>query len=300
MTSSEWSDFRYFLAVSRAGSLSGAARELHVNQSTVGRRLAALEASFGVRLFDRTPEGYALTAAGENVRAEVEQLEGGFLAIERKLSGGDARVSGVVWLATTELIATVFVTPHLARLKSIYPELSIELATGSPAVDLSRREADLSVRIGPQPKQPNLIVCQIGVLYSSLYAASSYLAARRSTPFRAGLRGHSVVGFTGPLATSEIGRWLDAQAREAEVVFRASTVRAIHDVVVAGLGIGAVPCALAERDLKRIRLGAPVASRVWTVVHEDLNRSGRVRAVLEFMRDVIRESEWMKPPRKRR
>ena len=126
MTMSEWSDFRYFLAVSRVGSLSGAARELQVNQSTVGRRLLALEASFGVRLFDRTPEGYALTAAGETIRSEVERLEEGFLGVERKLSGGDARVSGVVRLATSETLASVFVTPNLARLKSIYPELSIE------------------------------------------------------------------------------------------------------------------------------------------------------------------------------
>src|SRR5688572_26660614 len=119
MTTSEWSDFRYFLAISRVGSLSGAARELHVNQSTVGRRLFALEASFGVRLFDRTPEGYALTAAGETIRSEVERLEEGFLGIERKLSGSDARVSGVVRLATSETLASVFVSPHLARLKSI-------------------------------------------------------------------------------------------------------------------------------------------------------------------------------------
>src|SRR5262245_50270245 len=255
-SSSEWSDFRYFLAISRAGSLSGAARELHVNQSTVGRRLLALEASFRVRLFDRTPDGYALTAAGETIRAEVERLEEGFLAVERKLSGGDARVSGVVRLATTELIATVFVTPHVARLKSIHPELSIELSTGSPAVDLSRREADLAVRIGPQPKQPNLVVGNVGELQSGLYAAPTYLAAHRGTPFRRGLRGHSVVGFTGPLARAEIGRWLDAQATEAEVVFRASTVRAIHDAVLAGLGMSALPGALAERELTRIRRGS--------------------------------------------
>ncbi len=299
MTKSEWSDFRYFLAIARVGSLSGAARELHVNQSTVGRRLLALEASLGVRLFDRTPEGYVLTAGGESVRAEVERLEEGFLGVERKLSGGDARVSGVVRLATTEFIATVFVTPNVARLKSIYPELTIDLSTGSPAVDLSRREADLAVRIGPRPNQPNLVVGHVGELQSGLYAAPSYLAAHRGTPLRRGLRGHWVVGFTGPLARGEIGRWLEEQASEAEVVFRAGTIRPLHDALLAGLGIGALPAALAERDLKRIRRGSGISSHVWTVVHEDVNRSARVRAVLEFMRDVIRGSDWTKPPRKR-
>jgi DNA-binding transcriptional LysR family regulator len=298
MTRSEWSDFRYFLAVSRVGSLSGAARELHVNQSTVGRRLLALEASFGVRLFDRTPDGYVLTADGESVRTEVERLEDGFLGIERKLSGGDSRVSGVVRLATSETIARVFVSPHLARLKSIYPELSIELSTGAAAVDLSRREADVAVRFGPQPKQPNVIACELGAMYSALYAAPTYLKAHRHTPLRTGLRGHSVIGFTGPLAKAEVARWLDAHASEAKVVFRASTVHTIYDAVAAGLGIGLAPCALGERALTRVRVGGAMPSRIWTVVHEDLNRSARVRAVLEFVRDVIRKSEWTKPPNK--
>jgi DNA-binding transcriptional LysR family regulator len=299
MIRSEWSDFRYFLAVSRGGSLSAAARELHVNQSTVGRRLLALEASFGVRLFDRTPDGYALTAAGETIRSEVERLEDGFLGVERKLSGGDARISGVVRLATSDTIASVFVMPHLAKLKAIYPELSLELSTGSAAVDLARREADLAVRIGPQPKHPNLIACEIGAMYSSLYAAPRYLADRRGLPLRPGLKGHAVIGFAGPLVRAEVARWLGAHASEAEVAFRASSVRAIHDAVAEGLGIGLVPCALAERKLTRIRVGSPMVSRIWTVVHEDLHRSARIRAVLEFVRDVIRRSEWTKPPRAR-
>src|SRR6185369_12279840 len=126
---------------------------------------------------------------------------------ERKLSGSDARVSGVVRFATTELVAIVFVIPHLARLKSIHPDLTIELSTASPAVDLSRREADLAVRLGPQPKQPNLIVGEMGAMYSALYAAPTYLASHRGTQVRSDLRGHSVVGFTGPLASAEIGRW---------------------------------------------------------------------------------------------
>src|SRR6185369_15888050 len=131
--------------------------------------------------------------------------------------------------------------------------LSIELSTGSPAVDLSRREADLAVRIGPPPKQPNLVVGHVGEFESGLYAAPTYLAAHRRTPIRRGLRGHSVVGLTGPLARSEIGRWLDAQTSEAEVVFRVSTIRPLHDAVLAGIGISAMPSALAGRELTRIR-----------------------------------------------
>lgn len=287
MPPAEWSDYRYFLAVGRAGSLSAAARGLGVDQSTVGRRLAALEAAVGARLFDRTPEGYVLTAAGESVRGDVERLEDGFLAVERRLAGGDARVAGVVRVATTEMFASMFIIPHLAALRSRHPGLSLDLVAGIHPVDLSRREADLAVRLGAPPKQPNLIVRAIGEARFALYAAPSYLARRARPHLRGGLKGHAIVGYGGEMAAVPIARWLDEQGRNAEVAFRANTIAAVHDAVQAGLGLGVLPCGLGDRDLVRVSSLAG-ASPIWTVVHEDLARTGRVRAVLQFLSDTLR------------
>jgi DNA-binding transcriptional LysR family regulator len=285
---SDWSDYRYFLAVARAGSLSAAARQLRVDQSTVGRRLAALEAQVGARLFDRTPEGYALTADGEGVRAEVEQLERGFLAVERRLAGGDARLAGTVRLATTETFATAFLIPHLGRLRAEHPALALELVLANHLVDLARREADLALRVGAPPKQPNLIARRIGVGGFALYAVPRYLARNGTPQLRGGLRGHAVIGYGGDLAAAPLGRWLAEHAPTAEVVLRANTIEAVRGAVAAGLGLGVLPCMVADK-LERVG-GSPLGSTpIWTIVHADLVRNARVRAVLTFLSELVHE-----------
>src|SRR6187402_3595408 len=138
----DWSDFEVFLAVARAGTLSAAARLLKVDQSTVSRRLAALEASAGTRLFDRTPTGYLLTAPGEAMRGRVEDMETHAIAIERQLLGQDTSPTGQVRLAASDSFAAWFLVPRLAGLCSRYPGISVELVTGNQPVNLARREAD--------------------------------------------------------------------------------------------------------------------------------------------------------------
>jgi DNA-binding transcriptional LysR family regulator len=286
---SEWSDYRHFLAVARGGSLSHAARQLSVDQSTVGRRLTALETAVGARLFDRTPDGYALTAAGESVQAELEQIEAGLLAVERRLAGGDSRIAGVVRVATTEAFASIYLIPHLAALRSRHPELSIELVAGIVPVDLARREADIAIRIGAPPRRPNLVVRQLGVLEFGLYGARSYLA-RRGQPRRGtGLRGHDIVAYGGEMAGVPIARWVDEHAQHAHVAFRANTIAAVFEAVAAGTGLGALPSGLGRRRLVRIASANLGASPIWTIVHEDLVRSARVRAVSRFVTEIIRK-----------
>jgi len=157
----DWNDFRVFLSVARAGTLSGAARLMGVDQSTMSRRLAALESSAGARLFDRTPDGYLLTAAGEAVRGRVEDLESGALGIERQLLGHDARPTGPVRLASSDSFASWFLVPRLAGLFADYPGISLQLVAGNQAVNLSRREADISLRLS-KPQEPNLIARRLG------------------------------------------------------------------------------------------------------------------------------------------
>jgi len=282
----DWNDYRFFLAVTRSGTLAGAARALGVDQSTVGRRLGALQRQMGARLLDHTPDGYVLTAAGESILAEVEALERGFLGVERKLLGADARLEGVVRLATSEILATMFLVPHLGLLRERHPHLAVEVMTGNEPVDLARREADVSIRIGVPPKQPNLVVRRIATAGFALYAAQSYLASHgRPRPGRR-LEGHQVVCYGGELASTPIGRWATQEASSAEVVVRANSVGAVYEAVAAGLGLGVLPCLLGERALVRVSARPVGAVPLWTVVHEDLVRSARVRAVLDFVAEL--------------
>jgi DNA-binding transcriptional LysR family regulator len=278
--SGDWNDYRYFLAVARAGSLSAAARRMGVDQSTVGRRIAALEARVGARIFDHTPDGYVLTTAGEQVRNDVE-------TVERRLAGGDARVEGIVRVAITEVFANAFIVEHLAVLRRSHPGLSIELVTGIAPVDLARREADLAVRIGKPPRQPNLIVRPLGTAGYALYASQAYLARRGRPQLRGGLGGHEVVCYGGELAAVPLARFMSEHAGEAEVAFRANSVGSVHSAVAAGLGLGVLPCVLGGQGLRRVGPAMLGRTPVWSIVHEDLLRTARVRAVLRFLSDLI-------------
>src|SRR5262249_41615405 len=141
----DWNDLRYFLAIARAGTLVGAGRELGVEHTTVSRRLAALETTLGTRLFVRGPEGLLLTGAGTDILPCAEAVAAQIEAIERRISGGDSRVEGVVRLAIPESM-NQYTMQMLAALRERYPALRVEVLTDNRAFDLRRGEADVALR----------------------------------------------------------------------------------------------------------------------------------------------------------
>ena len=140
----DWDDLRFFLALARTGSLSAAARDLRVAQSTVGRRLASLETSLGVRLLNRTPDGYQPTLAGEEVRAQAERLETEALSLERTVGGRDNRLSGLVRVTCAETIASYLLAPCFAALHAEHPDMMVELISNPRELSLAMREAEIS------------------------------------------------------------------------------------------------------------------------------------------------------------
>ncbi len=134
----DWQDLRFFLAVQRAGSLTAAAARLGVNQSTVSRRLAALESAIGARLFERTLGGLRPTATAERNAPAAERLEAEALAIGRVLSGAESRVEGVVRLTTAEGLGIHLLAPALRELHRAHPGLQVELLLDSKSLSLSR------------------------------------------------------------------------------------------------------------------------------------------------------------------
>ncbi|EPB6571006.1 LysR family transcriptional regulator, partial [Pseudomonas aeruginosa] len=137
-----WDDTRVFLALCREHTLRGAARALHVDQATVGRRLASLEAALGSTLFLRTSSGYLLTPAGEAAFELAEKMERSALELLRRTRGMDHRLSGEVRLSTTDSLAVDFVLPALARLHLEHPDIRVLLDSASAVVDLPKRETD--------------------------------------------------------------------------------------------------------------------------------------------------------------
>ena len=157
----DWDDLRFFLAVARTGSLSAAARELRCTQTTVGRRLASLEARLGVRLLNRTPRGYVATPAGESIREHVERIEAEAWRSSGSSQAEDARLEGRVTVACIKSIANIMLAPCFARLHRDYPAVVIELLPPDRHLSLARREADISIH-HVRPEQREIVVRKIG------------------------------------------------------------------------------------------------------------------------------------------
>ena len=177
----DWEDLRSFLAVARHGTLSGAAKVLGVQQSTIGRRLAAFEARAGVLLLQKTPRGYVLTAAGEAARAEAEKMEVAALAAERAITGRDARLEGEIRLTTVESLAAEMLVPILAGFARIYPGIFVKLIVGTRVLSLASREADLALRLA-RPSGGDLMIRKLGDLAFGFYASAEYVE-RHGTEF---------------------------------------------------------------------------------------------------------------------
>ncbi len=181
----DWDDLRFFLAIARTGSLTAAARELRVTQSTVGRRLASLESSLGARLLHRTPEGYVLTLAGEAILGQAERVEAEALSVERAVGGRDAQLEGIVRVAAVETLASHVLAPCFCALQSRSPEIVIELLADVRQLSLAMREADVAVRLS-RFEQHDLIARRIGGLAYGLYASPAYLERHGEPDFGAG------------------------------------------------------------------------------------------------------------------
>src|SRR5207248_1229647 len=251
MAMADWSDLRYFLELSRSGTLAAAARKLGVDYTTVGRRLAALEQDLGAKLFERTPEGLILTEAGESIRAAAEEMEEAALLVEQRALGADRKLAGVVRVATTEMLGQLVALPAVRALHERHPQIRVDLATGAARLDLSRREADVALRY-VRPEGGELVSRRAGRVAQAAYASRGYLASHpRPLPGR-GLAGHDAVALTPPLHTARatIG---GEDFREARVVVRVNNSLALRQAVVLGLGIGELPCILgdADRELRR-------------------------------------------------
>jgi DNA-binding transcriptional LysR family regulator len=287
----DWDDLRYFLAVQRARTLAGASARLGINATTVGRRLTALEERMGARLFDRTPTGYLLTAAGQDLVERAERMENEALAAERSVVGADQRRGGVVRVSVTEMLATRFVTPQLARFHDAHPEITLELNCTTRSVHLGRREADIALRLA-RPHEENVVTRQLGKIPLCLYAARSYVEAWGApADAEQSLRGHRVLMFADHRAFRVENQWLESRRDGARVVLRSDSVSSLYSATVAGVGIALLPRRVAEQEKTLVRLettSEPEPRVIWQTVHVDLQRSARIRAVLEFLQSVLR------------
>jgi DNA-binding transcriptional LysR family regulator len=280
----DWTDLRFLLAVKRAKTLSAAARKLGCDQTTVGRRIDALEKSLDRRLFRRTPDGYFPTGDGELALARAERIEDEIMAMEREIGGRDERPQGQVRLTTYESMGQHFLAPRLAAFRQRYPEIELQLNMDNRPLNLSRREADLALRPG-KPSQQELQVRKIGAVVAGLYAAPSYLKKRGEPRTVAELAGHDVIDDEDGHRLYRLSQWLHQLMRPGRVTLRCDSAVVQAQAAADGGGIAVLYCYVGDghRGLRRILPDEELESDLWILVHRDLQHAARVRALIDFL-----------------
>jgi DNA-binding transcriptional LysR family regulator len=267
---------------------------LAVDQTTVGRRLSALEDALNARLFDRTPDGFLLTAAGECILAASEKVEASVLELEHQVTGEDGRTSGTVRVATSEAFAVTFLLDRMRELRRRYAGIHVELAVGQSMVDLTRREADIALRIRPRglsPAQPRLIARKLCDIAFALYGARDYIDRRGAPKDPESLKGHDLVGYNADVPPIPGVAWLGQAGRDADTVVRCSSILSLIGAARAGIGLAVLPCYASETYPELVRLSDPIDwSELWLVVHPDVRRAARVRAVMDFLIEMVERS----------
>lgn len=280
----DWENLKSFAALARSGTLSGAARQLGVEHATVARRIAALERELGLRLVDRRSRQWLLTPAGKRVAELTAPMDAQALAIERAASGGRTDVvAGEVTVSATPALAASMLAGPLVGLRGRHPELLIRVLAETRYSSLTRREADIAIRLG-RPTEGELTASKVGVVSFHLYGSRSYLHATPASDW-------SFIGYDETLDTAPQQATVRRLAGNKPLALRSSTIELQLALMRAGGGVAALPDFIAAADptLARARRDEIARREVWLVFHTDLKSSVPVRTVATFLRDFLRE-----------
>jgi DNA-binding transcriptional LysR family regulator len=286
----DWDDLRFFLAIARHRTLAVAAKHLHVTQSTVGRRLTSLQAGMGVRLLQRTADGYVLTLAGESIRAHVERVEVEALSVEHAVAGHDVRLEGVVRVSSSQLVMSHLLAPCFAALHALHPGILIEAHPSLSGEPLATHDVDVAVRLR-RFEHHDVVARNIGTIAFGLYGCITYIARRGEPDVESGCPGHQLIGLLSDDEISAQSAWLAENAGHAQVVLKADSYETQYWAAACGGGLALLPRfrADAEPSLRQVRTPTPIPSaEIWLGVHRENRATPRVRTVLNCVSDAVR------------
>ena len=277
----DWDDFRFFAELVRHGNLSATARRLRADHSTVSRRIDSLERALKIKLFDRLPRGYVLTAEGERIAKRVSALEQAVFSIQR-LEGGEAAIEGRVRISAPPAFASLWLVPRLAKLRRDHPGLVLNIIGATTAASLVRREADIAMRL-LKPEHSALKTRSLGRLRYGIYGARTYLntVAEEDRVFLA---------YDEELDASPQQRWLRKVSGGRPIAILANDLVSMISAVRAGMGLAALPHILVEGEKKlRCVAESEEATRELSLVyHPDIGRSARIRVVMDHLVAITR------------
>lgn len=285
-----WNDLRLILAISRARTLKGGADLLRINHSTAFRNLNTIEQKLGARLFERLPGGvYQPTPIGERAAATAERMETEAHALDRDITGSDTRLVGNLRVTSSETLAFRVLTEQLARFRGLHPGIMVELAVDNRVFDLSRREADVALRV-TRPREPELFGKKLANIAWTIYGAPQ-VVGQGAVDDPADLREHPFVGWSEATRGVAAADWLNESLRPMNHAYRTNSLINQFTAARAGMGLAVLPCYLGDLEPGLVRgVRDPIAlltRELWIVTHEDLKGTARIKAFLETVGDGL-------------
>lgn len=281
----DWDNIRFFLHVARKGSIRGAAKVLGVNHATVLRRIASMEKQLGARLFERLPTGYQITSTGEEILVLAEDMEAGALALERQIFGRDTKLTGSLRVTLPGLLATHCLMPDISRFSELYPGIALELITSNTPLNLTKRQADIAIRVAYKAPPDHLYGRKLVTINQAVYMSKDALKKRMTSDLLQPL--HWIVKEEdGPVPAWAI----KPHDRKSTKTLIVDDPLAQITAARAGLGACVHFCFMGDPDPTLDRLvpkETNIYGEIWILTHGDLRRVPRVQAFMRFIADAI-------------
>jgi DNA-binding transcriptional LysR family regulator len=288
----DWNDLRYFLAVAERGSTLGAGRALRVSQTTVARRIGALEEALKLPLFERRQAGYSLTEAGKELLGHARAVDAAASGLSEAASGYARDLSGTVRLTTEEIFANTVLGPMLRELHELHPQIVIELDTARELRELGSGEADIALRSTSLAQPAGIVGRRLCIDDWTLYCSREY-AERHGVPKSVEeLRKHALVGGGGGNLWRAYEAWIHELGLDEQVAIHHGTSTGLLSAVRSGFGIAVLPCIVADDDPDLIRCLPPRRGHgrsMWLLTHERVRHTPRVRAVIDFLYERLKQ-----------
>lgn len=272
-----WDDLRVFLAVAREGSISGAAKRLNVQHSTVSRRLLMLEKALGTRLLERKSSGYVLTDAGEELKCSASRMELEFLGFEGAMSQQDTKLQGDLHVAAINNMASTVLMPMFASFSKIYPAIRLHIEVSNKYVSLADRQADIAIRLTNAPLD-TLIGTRLVTVSSTVYGSDVYVSKLKSSKAKPLWLGVNCCDFHHS--------WTHKACPGHNHNFFVDDTLLTLAALEQGLGLAYLPCFMGDQNPRLARYNAPDPEYdlgLWLLYHPDLRRTRRIEAFREHM-----------------
>lgn len=287
----DWTKLPYFLAVARSGSLRAAAQQLGATHATIDRNLRALEADYGVRLFDRSRQGLRLTSAGELLIPLAEEAEHAVIAARRSLQGLDHEASGTVRLSIPTGLMGVEFPRILADFERAYPDIELVVTVTNKFEDLNRAEADVSLRVA-HSIDDDVVGRKVLQYAGAIFASEDYIERHWAG---AGPQGEGLQ-WIGWGDSAPLPEWVKSSPfPKARIRYTLRSPTLIAQMVGAGTGMSYLPW-FATNWIDGLRVmpnTEPYLDRsIWLLLHSDLRNTTRVRVLVDHL---AKELKTMRP-----